>query len=100
MVEEEHGPGCYDCGDLDGPFEWDHDKIPHAMDGVWTFGNVKKRCVPCHKAKTKRWDLYRINKLKSLEKRRKEKRTKTKHKTKWPSRKMASRPFPKKRTDK
>lgn len=94
LVEKRDGPNCYRCNDPDGPFEWDHDRIPFKWRKGWDPNDTRKLCSPCHKKKTHFWDRPNIARINRLEKKRKG-QTAKKKKTKWPSQKLRSAGFDK-----
>jgi 5-methylcytosine-specific restriction protein A len=53
------GPGCVDCGSLEGPFEIDH-LIPLSEGGSDAIENLQTLCVICHAAKSAREARARI----------------------------------------
>lgn len=52
LIEVRGDPECIDCGST-GPWEADHD-VPLWDGGEHCSSNIVRRCVPCHREKTKR----------------------------------------------
>ena len=57
---ERDGGACVDCGVVGEPWEADHD-VPLHRGGRHSPENLKTRCVPCHREKTKRENIRRYS---------------------------------------
>lgn len=52
LIEHRGDPDCVDCGST-GPWEADHD-VPLWDGGEHSAANIVRRCIPCHREKTRR----------------------------------------------
>ena len=80
IILERQGGGCSVCGNVDGPFEYDHVK-PLWLGGKDHADNLTAKCTNCHMEKTvveasRRAKMKRIQEQKGLLKKKLNKREK------------------------